>query len=499
MTQAATRGAAPLYRDIARRTQGDLYIGIVGPVRAGKSTFVTGVMEKAILPLIPPGPQKERIQDDLPQSGSGRQIMTTQPHFVPSEGAALVRLSDDTSARVRLVDSVGYPVRGALGTQEGEAVRMVSTPWSDNDLPFEDAARLGTKKVMTDHACMSIVVTTDGTVADLPRASYIPAEEEVVREIKALHKPFVIVLNSSRPDTQETQELRASLSEKYDAPVTLLSAKDMTEEDVQHVIGEMLTAFPLREIRFQLPEWVSALDEKHWLTKHVIEKARTAGMQMERMRDASRAADVFADSEYALAPQLMDVAYGEGSARFSLPLKEGLFNRVLSEECGAPIESDGHLLRLLKELMDAKREYDRVSDALHEAVQTGYGLVTPAMSDVELYEPEVSKQGGRYGIRLRAKAPTLHLIRSDIEAEVAPVMGSQEQTDEFAQTLRSEWEKDPSALLNTHFFGRSLESLIGEGLQSKLKRMPPDAQEKVRSALTKILNEGDGGMICILL
>ena len=499
MTEAATRGAAPLYRDIAQRTQGDLYIGVVGPVRSGKSTFITGVMEKTILPLIPPGPQKQRIEDELPQSGSGRQIMTTQPKFVPSDGSAQVRLGDSTMARVRMVDSVGYMVRGALGTQEGEEARMVSTPWSDRDMPFEEAATLGTRKVMNDHATVGIVVTTDGTVAELPRAAYVPAEEEVVRELKALRKPFAIVLNSSQPHAEEARALRAALSEKYDAPVTLLSAKDMTEEDIQGVIGDLLTAFPLREMRFQLPEWLSALDDQHWLTRHVVEKVRAAGAHMERMRDAARAIAAFADSEFAEAPRLEKMEYGAGSVQFALPVKEGLFNRILSEQCGAEIESDGHLLRLLTELMNAKREYDHVADALREATETGYGLVTPAMSEVELFEPEVSKQGGRYGIRLRAKAPTLHLIRSDIEAEVSPVLGSQEQTDEFAQTLRGDWEKDPASLLKTNFFGRSLESLISEGLQSKLTRMPPDAQEKVRTALTKILNEGDGGMICILL
>lgn len=499
MTQTAVRGAVPLYHDIARRTQGDVYIGVVGPVRAGKSTFISGVMEKTVLPLIPPGPKKDRIQDDLPQSGSGRQIMTTQPRFVPSDGAVQVRLSDNTTARVRMVDSVGYLVRGALGTQEGEEARMVSTPWSDRDLPFEEAAQLGTRKVMTDHATVGIVVTTDGTVAELPRAAYVPAEEAVIRELKALHKPFVIVLNSANPVSDEARALRSALSEKYDAPVTLLSAKEMTEEDVRGVIGDLLTAFPLREMRFQLPEWLTALEDDHWLTQHIVEKVRTLGAHTERMRDASQAVASFAGSEYTLAPQLEEMAYGEGSVRFSLPVKAGLFNRVLSEQCGTEIESDGHLLRLLKELMDAKREYDRVADALREATETGYGLVTPAMADVELFEPEVNKQGGRYGVRLRAKAPTLHLIRSDIEAEVSPVLGSQEQTDEFAQSLRGDWEKDPASLLNTNFFGRSLESLIREGLQSKLTRMPPDAQEKVRSALTKILNEGDGGMICILL
>ena len=499
MAQTATRGASPLYRDIAERTQGELYIGVVGPVRAGKSTFISNFMQQLVLPLVPPGPRRERIVDELPQSGSGKTIMTTQPKFVPSDGAATVQLPDHASARVRMVDSVGYLVRGALGTQEGGDARMVSTPWSQQDMPFEEAAQLGTRKVMTDHATVGVVVTTDGTVAELPREAYAPAEEQVIRELKALGKPFAVVLNSAQPESRQAKELQAAMSEKYDAPVTLLSAKEMTAEDVQGVMRDLLSAFPLREMRFALPEWVSALDDQHWLTQHIVSLVREAGAQIARMRDAEKAQSAFAASEYADTPQLDQLEYGEGSARFSLPLKNGLFNQILSEQCGAEIESDGHLLRLLKELVSAKKEYDRVADALREAVDTGYGLVAPAMSDVTLYEPEVSRQAGRYGVRLRAKAPALHLIRSDIEAEVSPVLGTQEQTDEFAASLRDTYEQDPQALLQTNFFGRSLESLISEGLAGKLQRMPPDAQEKVRAALTRILNEGDGGMICILL
>ena len=499
MAQTATRGASPLYRDIAERTQGELYIGVVGPVRAGKSTFISNFMQQLVLPLVPPGPRRERIVDELPQSGSGKTIMTTQPKFVPSDGAATVQLPDHASARVRMVDSVGYLVRGALGTQEGGDARMVSTPWSQQDMPFEEAAQLGTRKVMTDHATVGVVVTTDGTVAELPREAYVPAEEQVIRELKTLGKPFAVVLNSAQPESRQAKELQAAMSEKYDAPVTLLSAKEMTAGDVQGVMRDLLSAFPLREMRFALPEWVSALDDQHWLTQHIVSLVREAGAQIVRMRDAEKAQRAFAASEYADAPQLDQLEYGEGSARFSLPLKNGLFNQILSEQCGAEIESDGHLLRLLKELVSAKKEYDRVADALREAVDTGYGLVAPAMSDVTLYEPEVSRQAGRYGVRLRAKAPALHLIRSDIEAEVSPVLGTQEQTDEFAASLRDTYEQDPQALLQTNFFGRSLESLISEGLAGKLQRMPPDAQEKVRAALTRILNEGDGGMICILL
>lgn len=499
MAQTATRGASPLYRDIAERTQGEFYIGVVGPVRAGKSTFISNFMQQLVLPLVPPGPRRERIVDELPQSGSGKTIMTTQPKFVPSDGAATVQLPDHASARVRMVDSVGYLVRGALGTQEGGDARMVSTPWSQQDMPFEEAAQLGTRKVMTDHATVGVVVTTDGTVAELPREAYVPAEEQVIRELKTLGKPFAVVLNSAQPESRQAKELQAAMSEKYDVPVTLLSAKEMTAEDVQGVMRDLLSAFPLREMRFALPEWVSALDDQHWLTQHIVSLVREAGEQIVRMRDAEKAQSAFAASEYVDTPQLDQLEYGEGSARFSLPLRNGLFNQILSEQCGAEIESDGHLLRLLKELVSAKKEYDRVADALREAVDTGYGLVAPAMSDVTLYEPEVSRQAGRYGVRLRAKAPALHLIRSDIEAEVSPVLGTQEQTDEFAASLRDTYAQDPQALLQTNFFGRSLESLIREGLAGKLQRMPPDAQEKVRAALTRILNEGDGGMICILL
>ena len=491
--------SASIYQDMAARTGSSIYIGVVGPVRTGKSTFIKRFMETQVLPNIQDGYRRDRARDELPQSGSGKTIMTTQPKFVPSDGAATVQLPDHASARVRMVDSVGYLVRGALGTQEGGDARMVSTPWSQQDMPFEEAAQLGTRKVMTDHATVGVVVTTDGTVAELPREAYVPAEEQVIRELKTLGKPFAVVLNSAQPESRQAKELQAAMSEKYDAPVTLLSAKEMTAEDVQGVMRDLLSAFPLREMRFTLPEWVSALDDQHWLTQHIVSLVREAGAQIARMRDAEKAQSAFAASEYADTPQLDQLEYGEGSARFSLPLKNGLFNQILSEQCGAEIESDGHLLRLLKELVSAKKEYDRVADALREAVDTGYGLVAPAMSDVTLYEPEVSRQAGRYGVRLRAKAPALHLIRSDIEAEVSPVLGTQEQTDEFAASLRDTYAQDPQALLQTNFFGRSLESLISEGLAGKLQRMPPDAQEKVRAALTRILNEGDGGMICILL
>ena len=499
MAQENARAVKPLYRDIAERTQGDLYIGVVGPVRTGKSTLITGLMEELVLPFMAAGPKRDRLVDELPQSGSGRSIMTTQPKFVPGEGAAEVRLDNGLTARVRMVDSVGYLIPGALGTQEGEAARMVSTPWSDQDMPFEQAAALGTRKVMEDHATVGLVVTTDGTVADLPRSNYAAAEEQVIRELKSLQKPFAVVLNSARPQSEEAKNLAAALENKYDVPVTLLNVKEMQPQDIQQLLSSLLLEFPLREVRFQVPGWMSALEDSHWLTAHALDTVRALGEHLRKVRDKADTAAAFADSPYFMTPRDEQVNLGEGAVSYELPVREGLFNQVLSEQCGENITGDAHLLSLMKELVTAKREYDRVAGALKAVQQTGYGLVTPAMSEVRLQEPELMRQGSRYGVRLRASAPTLHLIRSDIETEIAPVLGTREQSEEFVQTLSEEYEKDPQSLWDTNFFGKSLKELIQEGVNGKLNRLPVDTQEKVQSALTKILNEGEGGMICILL
>ena len=471
MAQENARAVKPLYRDIAERTQGDLYIGVVGPVRTGKSTLIAGLMEELVLPFMAAGPKRDRLVDELPQSGSGRSIMTTQPKFVPGEGAAEVRLDNGLTARVRMVDSVGYLIPGALGT----------------------------RKVMEDHATVGLVVTTDGTVADLPRSNYAAAEEQVIRELKSLQKPFAVVLNSARPQSEEAKNLAAALENKYDVPVTLLNVKEMQPQDIQRLLSSLLLEFPLREVRFQVPGWMSALEDSHWLTAHALDTVRALGEHLRKVRDKADTAAAFADSPYFMAPRDEQVNLGEGAVSYELPVREGLFNQVLSEQCGENITGDAHLLSLMKELVTAKREYDRVAGALKAVQQTGYGLVTPAMSEVRLQEPELMRQGSRYGVRLRASAPTLHLIRSDIETEIAPVLGTREQSEEFVQTLSEEYEKDPQSLWDTNFFGKSLKELIQEGVNGKLNRLPVDTQEKVQSALTKMLNEGEGGMICILL
>lgn len=486
-----------LYRDIADRTDGEIYIGVVGPVRTGKSTFIARFMEQMVLPFLDNAHKRARAMDALPVSGSGRTIMTTQPKFVPDEA---VQVSvGDAQASVRLVDCVGYLVKGVLGTQENDVPRMVHTPWYDEDIPFEDAAEIGTRKVIADHSTLGLVVTTDGSITDIPRSAYAEAEERVVRELQQLGKPFVVVLNSATPGNPDTRKLRDALEIKYDAPVLALDAKSMEVADINVLLEQMLLAFPLREVRVELPTWVQGLDEDHWLLQMLFERMREVAAKKLRMRDVSVFADAFAGSEYADPIQKGQSSLAEGQLGLVLPLREGLFNRILGEECGTEIHGDAHLLSLMKELVAAKTEYDRIADALESVRATGYGLVTPALADLTLQDPEIVRQGNRFGVRLKASASSLHMIKTDLTTEVTPVVGTEQQSEEFIRYLLSEFENDPQRIWNTNFFGKSLHEMVREGLNNKLSQMPSDTQEKVQDMLTKIVNEGSGGMICILL
>ena len=491
-------GTFDLYRDIAERTDGDVYIGVVGPVRTGKSSLISRMMEKLVLDAMPDGPRKERIADELPQSGSGRTIMTTQPKFVPGE-AVTISLDDQATVRVRMVDSVGYLAEGALGTEEDGEARMVHTPWFDHDIPFEQAAEIGTRKVIADHATIGLVVTTDGSISDLPRESYIAPEERVIKELKELGKPFIVLVNSRAPKAAETKALKEKLAERYQVPVMAVNAKEMELSDILDVFEQVLFQFPLREIRISVPGWLNALDENHWLVEHVLGNVRSGAERVNIMRDHTAFAQAFAASQYADGLHNEGIELGQGRLRYTLPLKEGLFNRILGEECGTEILGDAHLLKLMKELVAAKTEYDHVASALKSVRETGYGLVTPTMSELTLQEPEIVQQGSRFGVKLKANAPSLHLIRVDIETEVSPVVGTEKQSEELVRYLLEEFENDPQSIWNTNFFGKSLHELVREGLSNKLMRMPADAQEKVQETLSKIINEGSGGMICILL
>ncbi|MCI6267186.1 MAG: stage IV sporulation protein A [Candidatus Ventricola sp.] len=490
--------AYDLYRDISERTQGDVYIGIVGPVRTGKSTFITKFMEKLVIPGIENAHIRARAQDELPQSGSGRTIMTTQPAFVPND-AVEVTLPSENRVRLRLIDSVGYLVDGALGTQEGEALRMVRTPWVDGEIPFERAAEIGTQKVIGEHSTIGLVITTDGSVTDLPRSSYVPAEARVIEELKALQKPFAVILNTENPANAKAQALRRTLENDYGVPVVALNVAQIEEEDIRNVLEKVLGQFPVVSMSIQTPEWLGALDSDHWLIDSLMSSLVDAAPQNLRIEDVHRFAQSVGENPYLDSVTEKTVEHGSGTAYLQMNLREGLFNQILAEQCGTEIKSDAHLLSLLRELVAAKREYDHVAQALQAVRETGYGLVPPLLEEMTLQEPEIMKQGGRFGVRLRASAPSLHMIRVDIQTEVSPVVGTEQQSEEMIRYLMEGFEQDPQKLWGSNLFGKPLSDLVREGLSNKLMHMPADTQLKVQQTLEKIINEGTGGMVCILL
>jgi len=487
-----------LYRDIAGRCEGDIYIGVVGPVRTGKSTFIKRFMELLVLPNIDGGYRKDRTVDDMPQSGAGRTIMTTQPRFIPDE-AARVNLKDEASFNVRLVDCVGYLIPGVLGLDDEDGSRMVRTPWFDHDIPFEQAAEVGTRRVIREHSTIGIVVTTDGSVAEIPRSAYQEAEERVIGELKALGKPYAVVLNSSHPENDDTQMLRAALEEKYSVPVMALNVPEMSADELNSLMESVLFEFPLTEIRVNAPAWVTQLSDEHWLGGVFMDAVRSAAEGMSRVRDHARLAEALNALEYVESALPSEIRLNEGAAEYRITMKDGLFYKILGETCGAEIENEEHLFSLMTELVRAKKEYDRVEGALRSVRETGYGLVAPEMSELTLEQPELVKQGSRFGVRLKASAPSLHMIRVDIQTEVSPIVGTEKQSEELVKYLLSGFEGDSSGIWETEIFGKSLNDLVREGLSTKLMRMPDDVRKNIQSSLSKIINEGSGGMICILL
>ncbi len=487
-----------LYRDITERTDGDIYIGVVGPVRTGKSTLIKRIMDLLVLPNMDNEFEKERSRDEIPQSGAGRTIMTTQPKFVPNE-AVKIAVRENANLNIRMVDCVGYLVKGAIGHMEGEAQRMVRTPWYDYDIPFEEAAEIGTRKVIKDHSTIGLVVTTDGSITDIPRSSYIEAEERVVRELKQIDKPFVMVLNSKYPYEENTVKLRDALEEKYNVPVLALDALNLEENDIYEILSNVLFEFPITEIKLDSPKWIYSLDEDHWLINHIISSFTEATSEIARVREIEGLADRIKESDFVKEARVDNINLGTGHISVRLEPKEGLFYKVLGEECGFEIKGDYQMIGLMKQLAHAKKEYDRLEEALKDVRETGYGLVPPTMDELTLEEPEIIKQGGRFGVRLRASAPSLHLMRADIETEVSPIVGTEKQSEELVKYLLDEFETDPSKLWDSNIFGKSLHELVNEGLSNKLMRMPEDAQLKIQETLQRIINDGSGGLICIIL
>ena len=487
-----------LYQDIQTRTDGDIYVGVVGPVRTGKSTFIKRFMDLLVIPNIENEYKKERARDELPQSAGGRTIMTTEPKFVPNE-AIEITLGDNLKFKTRLVDCVGYLVDNAIGYLEDDMPRMVKTPWSEEEIPFEVAAEIGTKKVIQEHSTIGILVTTDGTVTDIPRGDYIEAEERVVRELKELNKPFIIVLNSNEPNSEYTLELSRKLEEKYATPVIPTDCSNLNIEDINNMFSKILYEFPIEQMNISLPRWVDGLNDEHWLKRSLYDEIKTAFKDIRILKQVDTGINNIKSTDVISRTMLDEINLGTGNVNISINLNDDLFYKILTEISGVEISNEGDLFSIITQLASTKKEYDKISYALNEVKQKGYGIVTPSMDDLILEEPEMVKQGSRFGVKLKAKAPSIHMIRADIETEVSPIVGSEKQSEELVNYLLSEFESDPKKIWESNIFGKNLHELVNEGLQNKLCRMPEDAQEKIQETLERIVNEGSGGLICIIL
>lgn len=487
-----------IYDDIRERTNGEIYVGVVGPVRVGKSTFITEFMKKLVIPNITGKHSKERTIDELPQSADGKTIMTTQPKFVPNE-AVKISVHDGVELKVRLIDCVGYLVSGAMGHIENDAPRKVKTPWSEEEMPFEQAAEIGTQKVMKEHSTVGIVVTTDGSVTEIARPNYVEAEERVVNEMKESGKPFVIALNCKSPASSETKKLASSLEEKYGVPVIALNALEMKESDIDKVFEKLLYEFPVTSIKVSMPRWLQALDFDDEIIQEITAEMRNFAQGMSKLSDIDKTRIAFTESEFFDPVTFSSVEMGDGTVKFSVIPKDGLFYRVLSKECGYEINDDFELINYIKELAVAKLEYDKIKDALEQVKETGYGIVAPRESDFEIEEPELVRQGSKFGVKIKASAPSLHILRVDVATEVTPLVGTEEQSRELVSDLALQIQESPQAIWQTNLLGKSLSELIGDNINSKIIMMPVDAQKKMRKTLGRIINEGKGGIICILL
>lgn len=455
-------------------------------------------MDLVVLPNIQNTHKRERARDELPQSAAGRTIMTTEPKFVPNE-AVEITIGDNLKLKTRLVDCVGYLVNNALGYMENEVPRMVKTPWSDEEMPFEVAAEIGTKKVITEHSTIGILVTTDGSITEIPREDYVEAEERVVKELKELNKPFVIVLNTNNPYSDYTKELSRTLEDKYQVAVIPTDCTNLNMEDVNDIFGKILYEFPVERINLNFPGWVDGLDDEHPLKQELYTNIKEAFKNTNAVKNINVGIERINSTEIVKQTTIKEINLGNGSVSLEITLQEELFYQVLTEITGVDVQNEADLFSTISNLASIKKEYDKVAIALEEVKQKGYGIVTPTMEELILDEPEMVKQGSRFGVRLRAKAPSIHMIRADIETEVSPIVGSEKQSEELVNYLLSEFENDPIKIWESNIFGKNLHELVNEGLQNKLSRMPEDAQEKLQETLERIINEGSGGLICIIL
>ena len=488
---------AQVYQQLRARTHGEIYIGVVGPVRTGKSTFIKKFMDTVVIPHISDPDQRERAVDELPQSAAGRTIMTTEPKFIP-EQAVTVELDDAATFSVRMIDCVGYIVPSAMGYIEEDQPRMVRTPWYEEPIPFNMAAEIGTQKVITEHSTIGLVITTDGSISDIPREEYQEAEERVLRELGQCGRPYVILLNSAHPQAPQTQALARELGESYQVPVLPVSCLDLTEEDIKAILSDLLYQFPVREIRLEIPGWAASLEHDHWLLDSLIQTFRGAG-DIQRMYQVRQVLDAVRENPYVRGLELRQMDLGSGCCVAGVLLDPDLFYKVLSEKTGLQIDSESQLMSQLVEMTAIRDRFQKLQQAYDDVLETGYGIVMPDVEELTLEEPRILKQNGKYGIRLKATAPSIHMMRTQITTEITPIVGSEQQSEELVVYLLKEFEENPVKIWESNIFGKSLHSLVNEGMHNKLTKMPDDARDKIRQTIERVINDGCNGLLCIIL
>ena len=484
-----------IYADIAARTGGNIYIGVVGPVRTGKSTLIKRIMEEMVIPCIYDPYRKERAKDELPQSGSGKTIMTSEPKFVPEE-AVEISPDEKVTMRVRMIDSVGYMIPGAVGAEEDGSPRLISTPWADHPIPMTEAAELGTKKVMDDHCSIGLVVTTDGSVTDIPREDYLEAEGRAIRDMQATGKPFLVIVNTRNPGSEESGKVQDILRERYGVESIAADCQALDSAGITQLLEQLLYSFPLQEVRVFLPRWLEALEGDHPLKTTLYPALQEKAQQIRALAQAEMTLRSLGQLEDVLDVHIRGIDLGTGTVSCTLELKDALFYKILSDRAGCNIENDAQLMQLLTELAKTKQEYDRIADALSSVQATGYGIVMPTPQGTTLDQPEVIRKGGAYGVKLRAQAPSIHMIRVDVDTQISPMVGGQQQSEDLIGYLNGE---DPEKLWQSNIFGKSLGTMVQEGLTGKLLRTPEEVRAKFQSTLTRVINEGANGLICLIL
>ena len=485
-----------VYRDKKARTNGEIYIGVVGPVRTGKSTFIKRFMDLLVLPNMTDDNAKERTKDELPQSASGTTIMTTEPKFVPKE-AASVKISDDVEVKIRLIDCVGFMVEGASGHIENDTERQVKTPWFEYEIPFTKAAAIGTQKVIHDHATIGFVVTTDGSVTDLPRENYIEAEEKTVRELKTIGKPFVILLNCKKPYSEEAKALGGELEQKYGAAVVPVNCEQMKPEDINEIMRQVLYEFPITEVEFYIPKWVEMLSREHRIKKDLLEQVRMVMNDLEDVRSIV-AKELQTGSEFIRSMKVEQIEMATGKVRIQIGYEQSYYYEVLSELTGTEIHGEYELISTVKELSSMREELSSLKEAFTNVKLKGYGVVTPAKEDIRLEEPVIIKQGSKFGVKIRSEAPSIHMIRANIETEIAPIVGSEKQAEDLAEYIKKESET-PGGVWNTNIFGKTVEELVMDGMKNKIAMIGDESQMKLQDSMQKIVNDTNGGLVCIII